>query len=236
MDQARDELLYSSVKGKNPFKDVRVRKALYQAIDIETIRSRLMRGQSLPTGGITPSPVGAYNDPELEKRLPFDLNAARQQMTDAGYPQGFEVTLDCPNNRYINDEEICDAGGILAVGVKVRVRCRSPIPEAQRLDLVYLLGGGASPARDSADPLLPAGARHRGLELGQFSDARLVARLRSSRRATKREQLIKAALQQKDPGALPAAAPSVVPWGARQNVDLVHRADNWVEFSWIRMR
>src|SRR6218665_1207991 len=55
MDESRDQLLYGSVKGKNPFKDVRVRRALYQAIDIEAIKSRLMRGQSLPTGGITPS-------------------------------------------------------------------------------------------------------------------------------------------------------------------------------------
>ncbi len=77
LDQGRDQLLYSSVKGRNPFKDIRVRRALYQAIDIETIRSRLMRGQSLPTGGITPSPLGAYNDAALESRLPFDLAAAK---------------------------------------------------------------------------------------------------------------------------------------------------------------
>ncbi len=54
-DQTRDELLYSNVKGKNPFKDVRVRQAVYHAIDIEAIRSRTMRGSSVPTGGITPS-------------------------------------------------------------------------------------------------------------------------------------------------------------------------------------
>ena len=63
-DQGRDELLYSSVKGKNPFKDVRVRKALYQAIDIQTLKTRLMQGQSYPTGGMTPSPAGAYDDPD----------------------------------------------------------------------------------------------------------------------------------------------------------------------------
>ena len=44
MDSLRDELLYSDVKGKNPFKDVRVRKAFYQAIDMEAIHSRVMRG------------------------------------------------------------------------------------------------------------------------------------------------------------------------------------------------
>ena len=78
MDQHRDELLYSSVKGKNPFKDQRVRKALYQAIDIETMKTKLMNGQSVPTGGMTPSPLAAFNDPALESRLPFDLDAGAQ--------------------------------------------------------------------------------------------------------------------------------------------------------------
>jgi peptide/nickel transport system substrate-binding protein len=250
MDQARDQLLYGSVKGRNPFKDLRVRRALYQAIDIETIRSRLMRGQSLPTGGITPSPVGAYNDPELEKRLPFDLNAARQQMTDAGYPQGFEVTLDCPNNRYINDEEICQTLAAMwaKLGVKVRVNAvpRSTyFPKLQRLDTsMYLLGwGGAiTDAETTLTPLL----RSRGeggigaWNFGQFSDARLDQLAQASSREgdpKKREQLIKAALQQqKDQVLYLPLHRQVVPWGARQNVDLVHRADNWVEFSWIRMR
>src|SRR3546814_15423392 len=49
LDQARDELLYSSVKGKNPFKDQRVRQAFYQAIDIEAIKDKIMRGASTPT-------------------------------------------------------------------------------------------------------------------------------------------------------------------------------------------
>ncbi|MFN9908232.1 MAG: ABC transporter substrate-binding protein, partial [bacterium] len=73
---------------------------MYQAIDIEGIRSKIMSGLALPTGGLTPSPLGAYSDPALEARLlPYDLAAARRQMAEAGYPEGFEVTLDCPNNR-----------------------------------------------------------------------------------------------------------------------------------------
>ncbi len=49
MDQKRDELLLSNIKGKNPFKDKRVRQAFYQAIDIEAIKTRIMRGTSTPT-------------------------------------------------------------------------------------------------------------------------------------------------------------------------------------------
>src|SRR5206468_8548518 len=64
-DQARDELLYSDVKGKNPFKDRRVREAIYRAIDIDSLRRVTMRGQALPTGGITPSILAS--NPEAEK-------------------------------------------------------------------------------------------------------------------------------------------------------------------------
>ena len=135
-DQSRDELLYSSVKGKNPFKDVRVRTAVYQAIDIEAIRSRIMRNAALPTGGITPSILAS--NPDAEKRLPFDPARAKQLLTEAGYPNGFDVTLDCPNNRYINDEEICLAvAAMLAkIGIQTRVddhAARDVLPEAREV-------------------------------------------------------------------------------------------------------
>ena len=85
MDQARDSLLYGkSPDGKNPFKDVRVRRALYQAIDIETIKTKLMNGQSQPTGVLVPSPLAAFNDPEIETRLPYDLAKGKSLMPAAG--------------------------------------------------------------------------------------------------------------------------------------------------------
>jgi peptide/nickel transport system substrate-binding protein len=250
MDQGRDQLLYSSVKGRNPFKDLRVRRALYQAIDIETMRSRLMRGQALPTGGITPSPAGAYDDPELETRLPFDLAAAKRLMAEAGYPQGFEVTLDCPNNRYINDEEICQTLAAMwaKLGVTVRVNAMprtTYFPKLQRLDTsMYLLGWGGSitDAETTLTPLL----RTRGeggvgaWNFGQISDARLDELAAASSREAdpkKRERLVKAALkEQKDQVLHLPLHRQVVPWGARQNVDVVHRADNWLEFAWIRIQ
>ena len=107
MDQARNELLYSSVKGKNPLKDVRVRQALYHAIDIDAIQKNTMRGLSRPSGAILPSPV--TSTPEIERRLPFDRDRAKKLLADAGYPSGFEVTLDCPNNRYVIDDQISPA-------------------------------------------------------------------------------------------------------------------------------
>jgi peptide/nickel transport system substrate-binding protein len=108
LDQGRAELRSSDIKGKNPFKDKRVRQAIYQAIDIEAIRKDVMRGLALPAGMlVAPGAIGYA--PELDQRLPYDPEAAKTLLGAAGYPDGFSVTLDCPNNRWINDEAVCRA-------------------------------------------------------------------------------------------------------------------------------
>ena len=119
-DQDRDELLYSDIRGKNPFKDLRVRRAFYQAIDIEAIRSKIMRGAATPSNLMIAPQINGFN-PQLNERLPYDVDAAKALMADAGYPDGFAVTMDCPNDRYVNDERICQAvASMLArIGVKV---------------------------------------------------------------------------------------------------------------------
>jgi peptide/nickel transport system substrate-binding protein len=108
-DQSRTELRSSNVKGRNPFKDRRVRQAIYQAIDIEAIRNDVMRGLARPAGMLVgPSTLGYASD--LDQRLPYDLGAAKRLLSEAGYANGFSVTLDCSNNSNVtNDEAICQA-------------------------------------------------------------------------------------------------------------------------------
>src|SRR5262249_12915402 len=108
MDQWRDESLDMPGSKKNPFKDVRVRRAVYQAIDEEAIRSKVMRGMAAPTGLIIPENTEGY-DAKLRERYPYDPAASRKLLAEAGYPEGFPVTLDCPNDRYINDEALCQS-------------------------------------------------------------------------------------------------------------------------------
>ncbi|MBS0442065.1 MAG: ABC transporter substrate-binding protein [Proteobacteria bacterium] len=248
MDQFRDKLLYGSVPGdKNPFKDQRVRRAMYQAIDIETMKTKLMNGLSVPTGGLTPSPLGAYNDPEIEGRLPYDLAAARKLMADAGFADGFEVTLDCPNNRYINDEEICIAlAGMwaqLKIKVKVNAQPRATyFPKIEKQDTsLYMLGwGGAiTDAETTFTPVL----RNRGEKgvgywnFGGVKDDKfdaLAAQSSVEPDAKKREGLIKAALREyKEQVHVIPLHRQVIPWAARSNVSAVHRADNWLEVQWV---
>ena len=115
-DQYRDALENSNVTGRNPFKDRRVREAFYKAIDVDVLQSKIMRGQAVPTGCMTTAPAGCL-DAALERHPPADVEAAKKLMVEAGYPNGFELTLDCPNDRYINDRDLC----IAAVGMLARI-------------------------------------------------------------------------------------------------------------------
>ena len=122
MDQGIDELRSSNIKGKNPLKDKRVRLAMYHALDMDAIQDKVMRGLSEPAGIITFPGVQGYTK-ELDTRLAYDPNLSKKLLAEAGYPDGFEITLDCPNNRYINDEAICVAavGMFAKVGIKVNL-------------------------------------------------------------------------------------------------------------------
>ena len=247
MDQMRDELLYGSVKDKNPFKDARVRRALYHAIDIETLRSKLMNGMSVPTGGLTPSPLGAYNDAAFEARLPFDVVRAKALMTEAGYADGFDVTIDCTNNRYINDEAICVALASMWAKINVRLKVNAIpralyFPKMEKHDTsMYLLGWGGA-VTDAETTLTPVMRSIGDKGEGQYNYGRarndkfdaLAAASSIEADAKKREELVKAALREwKEQVHTIPLHRQMIPWAARANVSVVHRADNWLEVPWV---
>ena len=152
MDQGIDQLRSTDVEG-NPFKDKRVREAFNLAIDKAAIQRVVMEGLSFPTGMITPPGV-LGNTPDNDASYGFDPEKAKSLLAEAGYPDGFSIQLDCPNNRYNNDEKICQAAvAMLAkVGVKVNL---DAIPKAQHFPKIqkresdfYMLGWGV-PTLDS---------------------------------------------------------------------------------------
>jgi peptide/nickel transport system substrate-binding protein len=149
LDQGSTELRSSNIKGRNPFADRRVRQAVYQAIDVEVIRDEVMSGLSIPIGMIIQPWINGYS-PDLDTRLPFDPDAARALLADAGYSNGFDVNLDCPNDRYVNDEAICRAVAAMlgAVGIRVSVAARPMLEHQPRLKNretdFYMLGFGTT--------------------------------------------------------------------------------------------
>jgi len=250
MDQARDELLYSNVKGKNPFKDKRVRQAFYQSIDVEAIHRAVMRGLSVVTPYNLPNPEKAGIPPNLYKRYPYDVAAAKKLLADAGYPNGFEVQLDCPNNRYINDEKICVAvAGMLAkAGVTVKVNAiprAQYFPKAQRLDVSFCMlgwGGATTDAIFTLQPVLHS-RNDQGdgdYNWGNYKDPAFDAMIDQAKGDTDmkhRQETINKAMQYfHDNVFMIPLHLQVIPWASRSNVTVIHRADNWLQATWVKVK
>jgi len=153
MNQGADDLEADNVDGKNPLADVRVRKAMSMAINRDAIQQVVMRGQSEPAGMIAPPFVNGWTA-EMDGESSTDVAGAKALMAEAGYGDGFSIRLDCPNDRYINDEAICQAAvGMLGqIGITVNL---DAIPKAQHFPKItdgktdfYMLGWGV-PTYDS---------------------------------------------------------------------------------------
>ena len=248
MDQFRDELPGSNVKGKNPLKDLRVRKALYQAIDIDSISRVTMRGLSQPTGALVAHQVTGWTK-GVDKRHPYDPEASRKQLAAAGYPNGFEVDFACPNNRYINDEEICQAVTAMwaKVGIKAKLRTLPLVtyfPMIQRYEAsIYMLGWGV-PTFDALYSLQSltrsVGAGGDGnYNAGRYSNPRMDALVERTKKETDlklRTNLLTEALQlQNDEVAHIPLHNQVIPWAMKKSIDVVHRADNRLDWRLIKV-
>jgi peptide/nickel transport system substrate-binding protein len=249
MDQARDELLFSSVKGRNPFRDVRVRRAFYQAIDVDAIASRIMRGAATPTALMVAPGIRGYAT-ELARRLPYDPEASRKLLADAGHPDGFEVKLNCPNDRYVNDAEICQAlAGMLArVGVKARLEAETKatyFPKILSRNTSFYLLGWTPGTYDSHNVLnailgTPDPSGRGQFNLGGYSNARVdeLARLvQSETDQARRNAMIAEAfrIHQDEVGHLPLHQQALA-WGVRRNVSLVQLPDNFNYFKWVVLK
>ncbi len=249
LDQARDELLFADVKGKNPFKDRRVRQAMYQAIDINAIRTQVMRGLSTPTGIATPNPKVEGIPAALEKRLAYDVAAAVRLLTEAGYPKGFGFTLHCPNDRYANDEKICVAlAGMWArIGLNVKV---DAMPKAQyfartpKKEFSACMQGWGDITGDAMFTLKPLfrSLNDKGAgetNYGNFKNAEvddLIDRADMEMDGKKRQEMINKVIEviQREVLVIPLHR-QVIPWVTRANVSLVHRTDNKFAPLWIRV-
>jgi peptide/nickel transport system substrate-binding protein len=251
MDQSRDELLFSSVKGKNPFKDLRVRKAFALALDESAITSRVMRGQGRPTWMMWGPGVNGYNA-ALDKRPGPDVARAKTLLAEAGYPDGFQVTLDCPNDRYIADEPICMAiASMLArIGVKVdvfartKVRFFSDINYPNYKTSFYMLGW--TPSTYDAHNVIRTILASRGRPgIGITNDAgfsstridELEPLISTELDPAKRQAMIDevAKIVQDEVGYVPLHQQRIT-WAAKDKIELTQPADNTFPMRWVRVK
>ncbi|HWH82540.1 MAG TPA: ABC transporter substrate-binding protein [Burkholderiaceae bacterium] len=246
MDQKRDELLSSSVKGKNPFKDKRVRQAFYQAIDIETIKSRVMRGASTPTALMIAPAVNGFQA-DLNKRTPYDVEAAKKLLAEAGYPNGFEVGMNCPNDRYVNDATICQAvsANLARIGVKVNLTAEtknSYFPKMLRRDVSFYMLGWTPSTTDAHDALYslmasPTDAGRGLYNAGAYSNPRLdelTTKIQTETDKTKRNEMIREAfkIHQDDFGHIPLHQQALA-WAYTKSVSLTQLPNNYMYFKWV---
>lgn len=258
MDQISPELKYSSVKGKNPFKDKRVRQAFYQAIDITAIKKKIMRNASVPTGLMIAPQITGF-DASLNGRLPYDPAVAKRLLKEAGYPNGFDIVMDCPNDRYVNDEAICQAVVVMlnAVGVKAMLKAESKtkvFPRYQKGDTSFFLLGWTPASIDMhqvffynviTNPAhVPTGVP---TEKGQgswnkagYSNPKvdeLLQKISSEISQAKRNKLIFDAMKihKKDIGHIPLHQ-QPLSWAVRDGVDLVQAADNSFSLRWVNIK
>jgi len=243
-----DQLRFSSAQG-NPFQDVRVREAVYRAINNDAIIQTIMRGNAEPAALLINSAASGYNA-ELDERLAYDPERARELLAEAGYPDGFDFLLRCSNDRYINDEAVCTAvvGMLEQVGLEPEL-VAEPVSQyfanlrEEQFDMFLL---GWSPGTfDAEHPLrflvhTPNDELRMGSwNFGGYSNARideLMQPILTTIDPTERQAMIDEThrIVLEDIPYVPLYVQPLV-WASQADVEVVQRADNFFLLRWVEV-
>ena len=245
-DQTRDELEGSDVKGRNPFKDLRVRQAVYHALNMDLIVQKVLRGQGVPTGAFLSTRVDG-SPAELDRRLPYDPAKARQLLATAGYPNGFSVTLDCVNVAW--REAVCQAATAMLNQVGIRASLRSSgtnqfFPKLTQGSASFVEYGW-TPSTDAWASLNALFRTHDKGGLGTFNAGRysnpkldvLIDNLRVEPELTRRRAMVAVVLR-----TLADEVPYVplyrrtLTWAMAKPVTAVQWPNDSIELRWVRMK
>jgi peptide/nickel transport system substrate-binding protein len=249
MDMKSDELRVTNVQGKNPLKDLRVRKALYQAIDIDSIVQRVMRGHARASSIIMSPYLNGYDERMDGRLLPYDPDAAVKLLEEAGYPDGFQVGLDCPNDRYVNDEAVCLA--LLAmwakIGVDVRLNAQTRANHFRKMlggdSDMFMFGWASATTLDAfsyvKDIFHTPDGSYGSWNPGGYSNPRvdeLMPLIAVETDEAKRNEMIYEVFSttKEEISHLPLHEQTVV-WAARDNVEAVLTPINTLWLKWVKM-
>ena len=255
LDQHRDHSPYvSDSQGKpmtiNPFKDVRVRQALSLAVNRNALVKSIMRGKAVPTGTVISRSVFGYSE-QIAEPDSYDLEKAKALLKEAGFENGFSFTLDTPNNRWINDENLCKAlAGMWAkLNIKVNVHSmpRSQyFPKVLSFDTSAGLVGWGSSTFDAYYPMQSLSATFNAFSgagisnIGRISDRRmdeLLKKLSVEENSETRKSLAQEVLmlEKKEVFHIPLLQP-MFSWAMKKNVEPIVRADNRLTLEWVTIQ
>lgn len=242
-----DDKLKTSTLDKNPFKDKRVRQAFYQAIDIEAIHKKIMRGFSRVSGSLIGPGVNGYV-PDLDTRYPYDLEAAKKLMAEAGYPDGFTLTMNCSTDRYTKDEMICQAVAqmLAKIGVKVNLVAETKskyFQKALSYDVDFYMLGWMPSTYDAHDTYYNLLATRKDgnqgkYNIGGFSNARLdnlIAEMNLEMNPEKRNTIIHEIrkISFDEVSSIPLHQEKLV-WGAKKDWKITIRPDNFIVLQEVK--
>ena len=229
----------SNLTDKNPLRDLRVRQALNAAINMDLIHEKVMRGKSRNSALLVAPPVPGYSA-KADVRVKSDATLAKQLLAEAGYPDGFEVGFDCPNDRYVNDEEICQAITAMwaRIGVKAQLTAQTKSKHFKKAlageSDIFMVGWATLPMLDSYSVLSALlhtrsgrmGAWNPGgysnLKIDELTEKVAVELDPDKRTAMMTEALIIA----RDDVSMIALHQQPLAWGIRDGINVKVSADN----------
>lgn len=243
MDTARDKTPFATDKAgklldKNPLKDLRVRRAISKAINRQALVERVMEGAAVATGQLMPEKFFGHT-PAIRTES-YDPEGARKLLAEAGFPDGFGLTLHAPNNRYVNDEQVAQviAQMLTKIGILTRV---DAMPSAvfftrgSKLEFSLMLVGWGAETMEASSPLkalLATYSKEKGMgaaNRGRYSNARLDAVLDQALATVddaRREKLLQQATEigVGDLGIIPLYHQHNL-WAARRGITYDARSD-----------
>ncbi|MDO5531801.1 ABC transporter substrate-binding protein [Sutterella sp.] len=255
LDQHRDASPYiRDTAGKplaqNPFKDVRVREALFISINRDGIKRGVMRGLSNPSGTVVTQIINGWTK-EVGEPPAYDVSRAKKLLAEAGYPQGFGFTLDCPNNRWQNDEATCKAlaSQWARIGLKVEVNTMPRakyFPKVLSFDTSAGLVGWGCPTFDALYSLQSLSATFNKATGDGISNIGRVSvpamdealnKVRAEEDPVKRTALLTEALRVERENVMHIPVHELmITWAMKKNVDVVHRPDNRLTMEWVNVK
>ena len=243
MDSARDKSPFVTDKAgrpleRNPLKDARVRRAMSKAINRQALVERVMEGAARATGQLLPEGMFGYS-PALKAER-YDVEGAKKLLTEAGYPDGFGLTIHAPNNRYVNDEQVAQtiAQMLTRVGIVTKVDAMPSsvfFSRANKLEFSMLLAGWGSDTAEASSPLkalLATFSKEKGMgqaNRGRYSNRKMDALLDQALATVddaRREKLLQQATEMamSDVGIITLYHQENL-WAARKGIAYTPRAD-----------